>query len=198
MVSFYRGLLLFLLILFGLVCPASLAQAPSLQKIQPTGAKIEKPTIQAKQVQNKLCECLGPAIDAAQKAYTSLEEDEWPVAIETVKKSIETVKNLSKDCACPEVIAYQKVLEGFLKYAEGGNHLDNVDEPDCPYVTKLYASAKELLNASEKISNEQVKANAKDVNEYIAEETDFLEEECQQTTSNQEKAKGAIESKKKQ
>ena len=126
-----------------------------------------------------ICDCLKGAIDAIQKSYVSLEEDEWPSAIKVTKDVINTINTLSKTCACPEIIAYQKIADAYLKYAEGGNHLDGAGEPNCPYATKLYSDAIALLeNYIPKISNATIKGNAEDVKEYVKEEKEFVDEEC--------------------
>lgn len=126
-----------------------------------------------------ICDCLKGAIDAIQKSYVSLEEDEWPGAIKVTKDAINTINALSKTCVCPEIIAYQKIADAYLKYAEGGNHLDGAGEPNCPYATKLYSDAIALLeNYISKISNATVKENAEDVKEYVKEEKEFVDEEC--------------------
>src|SRR3989338_5310466 len=72
-----------------------------------------------------ICDCLKGAIDSIQKAYVSLEEDEWPTAIKATKDAITSINTITKNCACPETIAYQKIAEAYLKYAEGENHLDD-------------------------------------------------------------------------
>ncbi len=138
-----------------------------------------------------ICDCLKGAIDAIQKSYVSLEEDEWPSAIKATKDAINTINALSKTCTCPETIAYQKIADAYLKYAEGGNHLDGAEEPNCPYATKLYSDATDLLESYiPKISNATVKENAEDVKEYVKEEKEFVDEECGGTQP-QEKPKGA-------
>ena len=158
---------------------------PDIAKEQPAGAK------------GGLCDCLKGAIDSIQKSYVSLEEDEWPTAIKTTKDTISTITALSKTCACPETVAYQKIAEAYLKYAEGGNHLDGADEPDCPYATKLYSDAITLLETYiPKITNPAVKENAEDVKGYVKEEKEFVDEECNGTQP-QERPKGAGESKEK-
>lgn len=126
------------------------------------------------------CNCLQPASDAVQKAYVSIEEDEWVKAIKTCKDSISAIKTLSKTCKCPEVAEYQKIVEAFSKYAEGGNHLDGAEKPNCPYALKLYDDATAILKDSiEKVSEEKVKTNAKNILEYAKEEQQFVKDECQ-------------------
>lgn len=126
-----------------------------------------------------ICDCIKGAVDAIQKAYLSLEEDEWPAAIKTTKDAITAIDTLSKTCTCPETVAYKKVAEAYLKYAEGGNHLDGADEPNCPYATKLYADAITLLDTYiPKITNPSVKENSEDIKGYLKEEKEFVDEEC--------------------
>ncbi len=138
-----------------------------------------------------ICDCLKGAMDAIQKAYVSLEEDEWTTAIKATKDAISTINTVSKTCTCPETIAYQKVAEAYLKYAEGGNHLDGAEEPDCPYATKLYSDAITLLEAYiPKITNSAVKENAEDISGYVKEEKEFVDEECDEVKT-EEKSKGA-------
>ena len=146
---------------------------------------------QAVEAKGGICDCLKGAVDSIQKAYVSLEEDEWPAAIKTTKDAISTINTVAKTCACPETMAYQKIAEAYLKYAEGGNHLDGADEPDCPYATKLYSDAIILLDAYiSQITNPAVQENAKDVEGYVKEEKEFVDEECGGAKS-QEKSKGA-------
>ena len=160
--------LLFVFIIFLLIINPSFAQTISPQK-----------DTASKPVPKDVCDCLKPAIDAIQKAYTSLEEDEWPAAIKTSKDTIDIVSNLAKVCKCPEITSYQKVSEAFSKYAEGGNHLDGVDEPNCPYALKLYSAAAALLKeAIPNITNVQVKENAENTNDYVTEELEFVKNEC--------------------
>ena len=144
-----------------------------------------------------LCDCLKGAIDAIQKAYVSLEEDEWQAAIKITKDAINTINTVSKNCTCPETIAYQKIADAYLKYAEGGYHLDGTEAPNCPYATKLYSDAIASLETYiPKISNATVKGNAGDVKEYAIEEEQFVKEECGGAKSQpQEKSKGAGETK---
>ncbi len=149
-------------------------------------------------INSGLCACFkeAEAINVIQKSYVSLQEDEWPAAIKTTKDAINTINTLWKNCACPETIAYQKIAEAYLKYAEGGDHLDGAGEPNCPFATKLYSDAITLLdNYIPKISNPAVKENAEDIKGYVQEEKEFVDEECNGTQS-QEKSKGASKEKK--
>src|SRR3989338_3564856 len=84
------------------------------------------------------CPCLKPATEALGKAYISIEEDEWPKAIKTCKDSIQAIKNLGTTCKCPEVAEYQKIVEAFLGYAQGGDYLDGTEKPDCEKARKMY------------------------------------------------------------
>ena len=137
---------------------------------------------QVAEVKSGICDCLKGAIDAIQKAYVSLEEDEWPAAIKSTKDAITTINTVSKNCTCPETIAYGKLGEAYLKYAEGGNHLDGAEEPNCPVALKLYADAIKMLDESiQKVSDEKIKSNAKNIKEYAVEEEQFVKDECQKT-----------------
>ena len=171
------------------------APSPIVKKqVTQTGTPKEQTTAEVK---SGLCDCLKGAIDSIQKAYASLEEDEWPTAIKITKDTISTISAISKTCACPETIAYEKIAEAYLKYAEGGNHLDGAEEPNCPYATKLYSDAITLLETYiPKITNPAVKGNSEDIKEYVKEEKEFVDEECGQSQS-QEKSKGAGEIKEK-
>ena len=158
---------------------------------------VDPPKEQTVEAKGGICDCLKGAVDSIQKAYVSLEEDEWPTAIKITKDTINTINTLSKTCTCPEIIAYQKVAEAYLKYTEGGNHLDGADEPDCPYATKLYSDAIVLLEIyGPKITNPAVKENAEDVKGYVKEEKEFVDEECGGAKS-QEKSKGVGETQEK-
>ncbi len=184
---------------FAQTAPAKKATAPAAV-IKKEVTKTETTTTTKEQVievKDGLCGCLKGAVDAIQKAYVSLEEDEWPAAIKATKDAINTINTLSKTCACPETVAYQKISEAYLKYAEGGNHLDGAEEPNCPFATKLYSDAITLLDAYiPKISNASVKENAEDIKGYVKEEKEFVDEECSGTQS-QEKSTGAGETKEK-
>ncbi|GEM_PF-7118037 len=140
----------------------------------------KKPTQpQAQPVEGGACACLKPAIDAIQKAYSSLEEDEWPKAIGECKNTIATINNLAQSCTCEEINAYKSTADAFLKYAEGGNHLDGADEPDCPYALKTYsASISGLQGAKDKILDKNVKTSVKNILEYAQEEELFVKDEC--------------------
>ena len=191
--KFVKNLFVVLLALFisFLTWNISLAQVAPPKKEAPVVKNQVAPTDTPKAVEkSNLCDCLKGAIDAIQKSYVSLEEDEWPAAIKTTKDAINTISTLAKTCACPETVAYQKLTEAYLKYAEGGNHLDGAEEPNCPYATKLYSDAIVLLDTYiPKITNATVKENAEDVKEYVKEEKEFVDEECSGAQA-EEKPKG--------
>ena len=193
---------LLLVVLFILLISSAININSSFAETAPAAKKPEAVPVVKKQVvqpetapaqgtASGICGCLKGAIDSIQKAYVSLEEDEWPTAIKATKDAIASINTVSKDCACPETIAYQKIAEAYLKYAEGGNHLDGAEEPDCPYATKLYSDAITLLETYiPKISNGAVKENADDIKGYVKEEKEFVDEECGGVKT-QEKSKGA-------
>ena len=184
-------ILLALLISF-LVNDFSFAEtAPPLKDTTVKKQVVDMSKEQTVEAKGGICDCLKGAIDSIQKAYVSLEEDEWPAAIKTTKDAIGITSMLAKTCTCPETMAYQKIAEAYLKYAEGGNHLDGADEPDCPYATKLYSDAIILLDTYiSQITNPAVQENAKDVEGYVKEEKEFVDEECGGAKL-QEKSKGA-------
>ncbi len=157
-------------------------------------APVKKEVSVKKQVtQSPLCDCLKVAIDSIQKAYVTIEEDEWPAAIKTIKATIATIDALSKTCACPEIKAYQEIAKAYLEYAEGSDRFDGADEPDCLYVKKRYSDAISLLNKYiPEITDPAVQENAKGVKEDAEEEERFVEEECGETQP-QEESKGAGE-----
>ena len=129
--------------------------------------------------EGNVCACLKPGTEAIQKAYASLEEDEWPKAITECKNTITVISSLSKTCTCNEVNAYKTAADSFLKYAEGGNHLDGADEPDCPYALKTYSSSiSGLKDILEKITDKDVKTSVKNILEYAQEEELFVKDEC--------------------
>src|SRR3989338_8368754 len=174
--------LLALFISFSIQSISFAETAPAVKKPQ-AAPVIKKQVAQPEAAQGTatsgICGCLKGAIDSIQKAYVSLEEDEWPAAIKATKDAIAAINTVSKDCACPETIAYQKIAEAYLKYAEGGNHLDGAEEPNCPYATKLYSDAITLLETYiPKITNLAVKENAEDIKGYVKEEKEFVDEEC--------------------
>ncbi len=176
-------------------------QVPSTAPANVPAADSKQADLKAQKTQEKVdeCPCLKPAIEAVQKAYSSLEEDEWPGAIKICKDTIELIKILSKTCKCPEVASYQKITEAFLKYAEGGNHLDGADEPNCPFALKLYTDAIAFLKESTpKITNQEVKTNATNIQEYAEEELQFVKDECQSqpAATTKEKTKGSESNKK--
>lgn len=169
--------------------------APTIKKQGTQTVTTKEQTVETK---GGICDCLKGAIDAIQNAYVRLEEDEWPTAIKATKDTINTINTLSKTCACPETVAYGKIAEAYLKYAEGGNHLDGAEKPDCQYAIMLYSDARTLLeNYIPKITNVSVKENAQDVQGYVKEEEEFVNEECSEDRS-QKESKSAGESKSKE
>ncbi len=159
-------------------------------------APVKKDITVAAQVKGGLCDCLKGASNVLADSFQKLEEDEWNVAIKAIKGAINTINTIAKTCACPEIIAYQNIAEAYLKYAQGGNHLDGAEEPDCPYATKLYSDAITLLEKYiPQITNPAIKENAEDIKGYLKEEKEFVDQECNGTQS-QEKSKGAGESNK--
>lgn len=164
---------------------ASVGYISYAQEAAPPQDVQAEPAKQAEPVKKEAaagCVCLEPATSAINKAYASVEEDEWTIAIKTCKDSITAIKELTKTCKCPEVAVYQSIAEAFLKYSEGGNHLDTVDEPDCPFALKLYSEAIKILSdALPKIKDEQIGAKAKDIKEYAEEEQEFVKDECLNT-----------------
>ena len=194
--SFVKKLLIAFFIFSVIASNNSFAQEP--QKSAPPTKTVETPkaaekpleqavekdsNLQARKAQTKpACVCLQPAADLLNKAYGSIEEDEWTKAIKICKDSIVTIKNLEKTCKCSEISDYKKIIEAFLKYAEGGNHLDGAEDPNCPLALKLYADAIKMLDESiQKVSDEKIKSNAKNIKEYAVEEEQFVKDECQKT-----------------
>lgn len=146
------------------------------------GAYAESPAkvAEAPAAKPDACTCAKPAADALNKAYTALEEDEWANAETTTKNAITSIKTLSQSCKCPELASYQKIADAYLKYAQGGNHLDGADQPNCPYALKLYSDAISLLKESiPAVTNAEVKANATNIQDYADEELQFVKDECE-------------------
>ncbi len=171
MYSFY-SLLLSFLVLFSSV-NASFAQTEKKEEA-PKPDAMSAPADKAEG-----CPCLKPAVEQIQKVYNSLEEDEWTQAESSAKNAQSSIKTLSATCKCPEVSAYQKVADAYLKYAQGGNHLDGADEPNCPFALKLYADAiSALKEAIPSITNVDVKNNASNILDYAEEEQQFVKDEC--------------------
>ena len=172
-----------LVVLLGLsFYSASFAQEPSPQLAQAEAAKAApEAAVKAKKADEGPCDCLSPVIKATQDTYNKLEEDEWPACIKAAKDTIALIKKTSEDCACPELIAYRNIAEAYLKYAEGGNHLDNDDETDCPYATKTYGEGiKQLKTYIPKVTDKAVQTNAGYIQEYMEEEKEFVDEECEE------------------
>lgn len=170
--------ILMFLTLGGITSSNVLAQEAAPPQAAPA-EPVKKEAQEEPKAASSSCKCLEPATSAINKAYASVEEDEWNVAIKTCKNSVDAIKELAKTCKCPEVAIYQSIAEAFLKYSEGGNHLDTVDEPDCPYATKLYSEAiRALADVIPKIQDQGVKTKASDVKEYAEEEQEFVKDEC--------------------
>lgn len=134
----------------------------------------------------KKCDCLDTkdfsVTKTVSKAYKSVEEDEWKKAIQSCKDAVASIKEHEKKCKCDEVIEYRKIVEGFQKYAEGGEHLDSAEEPDCPFALKVYDEAiKKLDDSISKVSDEKTKKDATNVKEYALEERQFVQDECSST-----------------
>lgn len=167
--------------------PAQVVVPPQAQP-SPT-SPLPPPVEKAKDVEPKaktaqketVCNCIEPAVTAIQKAYTSLEEDEWPSAIKISTDALNLVSSLSKTCMCPEVNIYQNVAKAYLNYAKAGNLLDGQDEPDCVVAKKLYEDVISWLgNSIPQILNTEISANAKNIQEYAKEELQFVKEECEE------------------
>lgn len=172
--------------MFNTTCSILLAQTPTPASQQTPQAT---PAPQAKSAQQvaPACKCLEGVVVIVQKAYASLEEDEWPSAIKISTDALNTINTLAKTCKCPEISAYQNVAKAFLNYAKGGNLLDGQEEPDCKAALKLYDEAISWLkDALEKITNSEVKANAKSIKEYAEEELQFVKDECEEPPPKQQ------------
>ena len=175
----------------------SLAQTQVAPKVvapvQPTSAPSPQPAEKEVDLKTKtaptekkvaLCPCLDPIIIAIQKAYNSLEEDEWPTAIKISTDTLNTITSISKTCKCTEVTDYQNVAMAYLNYSKAGNLLDGEDEPDCKVAKKLYEDAIGWLETSiSKITNSEVSGNARSIQEYAKEELQFVKDECQESQS---------------
>lgn len=141
---------------------------------------IAEPKAEIKAKVDDVCPCLKPGIDLIQKVYNSLEEDEWKDAENAAKNAQTFIKNLATTCKCPEVTSYQKIAEAYLKYAQGGNHLDGADQPNCPFALKLYSDAiSNLKEAIPNITNAEVKTSATNIQDYADEELQFVKDECE-------------------
>lgn len=125
------------------------------------------------------CDCAKPGIEAVQKSYDSLEEDDWTNAIKVCKDAQKNVEGLKKTCKCPELDSYGKVAVAYENYATATNELDNSEKIDCPKVIKLYEGAIKLLDeAVSKISDDTVKEQIGDIKEYSEEELEYAKDEC--------------------
>jgi hypothetical protein len=173
--------------MFISACSGAYAESPAKTEPAPAvkpkaAAAPAKPEAVIKAKVDDLCACAKPAADALNKAYTALEEDEWTNAETTTKNAIASIKSQSQSCKCPELASYQKIADAYLKYAQGGNHLDGADQPNCPYALKLYADAIALLKeAIPSLTNAEVKANATNIQDYADEELQFVKDECEDT-----------------
>lgn len=178
-----------------LICNLALAQTnpvpptevapvkPALSASPATVGQIQIAPKEAKAEPKKAtCPCLEPGVEPIQKAYLSLEEDEWPAAIKVCTDTQKAINDLAKTCKCPEVAVYQNIAKGYLNYAKGGNILDGDDSPDCKVALKLYDEAIKLLSDSiPKITNLPVKTNTQNIRDYCKEELDFVKDECQKS-----------------
>lgn len=152
------------------------------QKVEQKQAKPEATNVQIKTVTSKeitKCACHMPAVEAIQKSYVSLEEDEWPAAIKSCTNALTAITTLQKTCKCPEVNDYKNVAQAFLNYAKGGNHLDGEEDPNCELVTKLYTESIKLLEETlPKLKDEKLKENVQNIRDYSKEELEFVKDEC--------------------
>lgn len=143
-------------------------------------APVAEPKAEIKAKVDDACPCLKPGVDLIQKAYNSLEEDEWKDAEAAAKNAQTFIKNLTSTCKCPEIASYQKIADAYLKYAQGGNHLDGADQPNCPFALKLYSDAiSNLKEAIPNITNAEVKTSATNIQDYADEELQFVKDECE-------------------
>lgn len=183
---FIVNLLAALLITNALTTGPSFSQTPTPT---PQATLTATPSPQAQELNKDLlekkaaeCACAKPASDAIQKAYASLEEDEWSAAIKSSTDTLNSINTLSAKCKCPEVAIYQNVAKAFLNYAKGGNLLDGEDNPDCKKAKELYDTAISLLKDSiPKITNQEVKTNTTNIKEYAEEELQFVKDECEES-----------------
>lgn len=125
------------------------------------------------------CNCQKPVLDIIDKAYLSLEEDEWSNAIKVCTDAVNTVKNLAVTCTCLDVPLYKGIAQAFLNYAKGGDILDGEKEPDCTLANKLYTDAiKSLEESIPKIKDVKLKTNVESIRDYCKEELEFVKDEC--------------------
>ena len=146
------------------------------KKVTPPVQTLTKTT---KEKEVETCNCQKIVIDALNKAYVALEEDEWAAAIKACTNAVTSVKNLSKTCLCLDKVLYGNIASAFLDYAKGGNILDGEKEPNCPLVKQAYTEAIKYLDESApKIKDEKLKANAESIRDYCKEELEFVKDEC--------------------
>lgn len=190
-----QRLILILSLVFFISQVNSFAQAPAPEKAPAETAKqplkVEQPVAKGAELKEKaapkaqtVCACLESAVSALQKAYTSLEEDEWPTAIKVASDTFNTINSLAKTCKCPEVVFYQNIGKAYLNYAKAGNLLDGEEEPNCKVAKKLYEEAITWLETSiSKVTNKDVSSNAKSIQDYAKEELQFVKDECEEPES---------------
>ena len=125
------------------------------------------------------CNCEKLVLDAINKAYVAIEEDEWAAAIKVCTDALNTVKNLSNTCKCLDTATFKNIAQAFLDYAKGGDILDGEKEPDCEAANKLYTETIKLLGeALPKIKDAKLKENAGNITDYSKEELEFVKDEC--------------------
>lgn len=183
--KFMRSLFSKLLVLALLLTFTSKLLAEEAKKEE---AKQAAPTKEATLKEKKAspCNCLDTkdfsVTNTVAKAYRSVEEDEWKKAIQACKDAVTSIKEHEKKCKCDEVPEYRKIVEAFQKYAEGGEHLDSAEEPDCPFALKVYDEAiKKLGESIPKIFDEKTRKDATNIKEYAQEERQFVQDECSST-----------------
>ena len=155
-------------------------QAPAPVAQEETLKEKASPQAPAQAAKPEACNCEKPAVEALDKTYVSLEEDEWAGAIKVSTDALNLVKNLSMTCTCPVISVYQDVAQGFLNYATGGSILDSEEEINCPKAKKLYEDALKLFDAAlPKIADENLKKKVKDIRDYAQEEKEFVDDECE-------------------
>ena len=148
---------------------------PEQKIVQPAELKA-KP-----QAKETACACLEAGIALVQKAYISLEEDEWPVAIKNSSDALDSINKLSKTCKCPELPIYQNIAKAYLNYAKAGNLLDGEEEPNCKVAKKLYQDSINWLEKSITKVATEVSSNAKSIKDYATEELQFVIDECEES-----------------
>ena len=131
------------------------------------------------------CKCLETkdfsASGLLEKAYNSVQENEWDKAIDDCKKVAADLKNQEKKCLCGghQLTQYQKIVKSFQQYAEGGKDLDDSDKPNCEKVLKLYNDAiSTIKDTIPQIGNLKVRKLAEEIQNYASEEKEFAEDEC--------------------